>query len=742
MSSSTFPGSVDTFPVVTPQSLMSVIPHAELHTQENDAITALEHAVGVTSSGVTSSLTYLLTNAGSNNPGHTHSQYGPTGVTGATGHTGATGPPMTGSTGAASVTTGPTGHTGAAGPTGVAGSATNTGATGPTGYTGPTVTGPTGSTGSIGTATNTGATGATGHTGAIGPSAIAPLGFITPEQYGAIGNGTTDDTAAVQAAITNATIEQTVLFTQNYFCTASLLVNANTQLHLVKGSSLIKGFTSGSGTLAAFIRNADYTTPTLVNNFAITGLGTITSFESTVTGITLNGTATATVVSGGFPNVVNGMSVQGSGLVYGGVPTTVLAYTPGANTLTLSQPAVGSGSSNLTFVNSGKLCAVYGHYMTFEDFSFGYYAGGVALTPAGNHIRANNMKLTNPCTSQGSGGIRFAGGTDFIATGCDVISGDDSLQFVPSGDNTDPLFNMSISDSAYIGCTGSSASARFMTANTISHPDPQGMTCSITNVYFIGCVGSGGNQAFTIDNEDSTGGTSGVAINGVRFSNCTVDMTGAVAFNEDIQFKRNLTWGSAGAVKNITLDNVTLTNPSGSVNNLNTLGTVSTVVIDGLNVSNVPAITSIYLKGVAGAFVTNCVLTPASGITTAQAVEVDPTSSRVSIHDNDFSALTTTGTALISSAAADTLAYRNRGYNPWGVVTESVPASGVPIAAVPYDRTFYIKASGSGLGTTVVISNGPTIIVPTSAVVPVRLPGAQTLTMTYSNAPTMVVEGE
>jgi hypothetical protein len=100
-----------------------------------------------------------------------------------------------------------TGPTGPVGPSG-------TGPTGPTGVTGPSgPTGPTGPTGAPGTASATGATGPTGATGATGPGvgATGPTGPTGPAgtgadcfnvvTYGAVGNGVTDDTAAIQAAL-------------------------------------------------------------------------------------------------------------------------------------------------------------------------------------------------------------------------------------------------------------------------------------------------------------------------------------------------------------------------------------------------------------------------------------------------------------------------------------------------------------------------------------------------------------
>lgn len=125
---------------------------------------------------------------------------GPTGPTGPTG-TGATGPTgPVGPTGSSTGIVGPTGPTGTGGPTGPTGS---TGATGPTG---PTGTGPTGPTGPAGSGSSI--TGPTGYVytgnGSSAASFQTVLGIYNVKSYGAVGNGSTDDSSAVQNAINAA----------------------------------------------------------------------------------------------------------------------------------------------------------------------------------------------------------------------------------------------------------------------------------------------------------------------------------------------------------------------------------------------------------------------------------------------------------------------------------------------------------------------------------------------------------
>jgi Pectate lyase superfamily protein len=95
---------------------------------------------------------------------------------------------------------------------------------------------------------------------------------------------------------------------------------------------------------------------------------------------------------------------------------------------------------------------------------------------------------------------------------------------------------------------------------------------------------------------------------------------------------------------------------------------------------------------------------------------------------------------VLIAAGAGCVFRDNQSYNPVGLVTVAVPATTVAVAAQPYDRTFYIT-TGAGT-TTLAISGGPTITAPASGFLTVHVPATCTLTPTYTNAPTWVVEGE
>lgn len=102
--------------------------------------------------------------------------------------------------------------------------------------------------------------------------------------------------------------------------------------------------------------------------------------------------------------------------------------------------------------------------------------------------------------------------------------------------------------------------------------------------------------------------------------------------------------------------------------------------------------------------------------------------------DNDFNGSGFTASTVFGLTPK--YAFRNRNYNPFGEVSTSVPSSGNATSGASFDRFFYITA-GTGGCTALVAST--TITIPAGQLVTVFVPAGQTLTPTYTNAPTWVV---
>jgi hypothetical protein len=80
------------------------------------------------------------------------------------------------------------------------------------------------------------------------------------------------------------------------------------------------------------------------------------------------------------------------------------------------------------------------------------------------------------------------------------------------------------------------------------------------------------------------------------------------------------------------------------------------------------------------------------------------------------------------------------GFNPVGAEVIAVPLTGVAVAAVQWDRTYYVT-SGAG-AVTMTIQGGPAVVIPAAQLAGVRVPALKSVTPTYAVAPTWVVEGE
>ena len=178
-----------------------------------------------------------------------------------------------------------------------------------------------------------------------------------------------------------------------------------------------------------------------------------------------------------------------------------------------------------TNLQTGNMFSLYGDRIMLRDFTVNQWAGGRCMVLAGDYVRVVNVKLYGSASAVNNGGIRFVGGRQFVAYGCHVESGDDSLQFVPIPvAGGDPFGGFSIHDSKYVACTGRSTDAKFMVCGLQETGIPDGTqstgwTAGIYNSGFIGCHGFGGATAAQFQNVSSAG-----PIRDCYITDCGVDM--------------------------------------------------------------------------------------------------------------------------------------------------------------------------------------------------------------------------
>jgi hypothetical protein len=471
----------------------------------------------------------------------------------------------------------------------------------------------------------------------LSPAESSAAATLDAKSFGATGNGTTDDTAAVQRLI-DATAAQArvgVLPAGTYRCTGSLRLPPRAQLQLASGARLLKDWAAPPGLANAFLRNADFAVRS--SGVRITGPGTIGARDHSRTGVVV---------------------------------------------------------------------ALYGDDVQLRDLTIDTYAGGQAVMYAGDRGRMDRVRIRNSAVENGTGGIRVVGGTDFLATSCDVQSGDDCLQFVPIGDPGALLFNMDIARGSFAGCTGASSVSRFMVALLEWTRGDGGMTASVKDCSFSNCRGSGTNRGIVVKNTHSTG-----SIERLKFTDCSVDMArSANAETQEIRIQTDpVTEGSIREVtftrthitrpvnsvlrvggpniSGVTFDNCSFPAPSGTANvvavveqadRVRLLGSSfagtrgkrllvagPTAPVTGLSVENCRftdignGAWGVDLAGASGARVAGSSFRQSAGATTARAVRVAAPCSGVVVEANDFTGLT--NATKITDNAADTVIRNNTG---------------------------------------------------------------------------------
>lgn len=169
----------------------------------------------------------------------------------------------------------------------------------------------------------------------------------------------------------------------------------------------------------------------------------------------------------------------------------------------------------------GSQIALYGDNVVISAMQIlDFYDPGLGIMIVGDDNRLSDLRVVTSCQHVGAGGIRMAGGNNFLCSNCHVSSGDDALQFVPIAPvNSTPMQDVSITNGQYVNCVGISASARSCVAALVDqNVDGLTMTAEITDCAFIGIRGQGGSIGALCFNKSSSGSIARIQFIGASIS--------------------------------------------------------------------------------------------------------------------------------------------------------------------------------------------------------------------------------
>jgi hypothetical protein len=243
----------------------------------------------------------------------------------------------------------------------------------------------------------------------------------------------------------------------------------------------------------------------------------------------------------------------------------------------------------------GGVLAPYADDQEIRDITLDYWIGGRAFLGGGERPLHDNIKGASapydynlgpdqPAGS-GCGGWRWVVGGGGKITNMSLTSGDDGLQYVPSGSPADPFFNgPDIHDMAYEDCTVRSYKARPTVIGLQARNDPEGSTQSgmksgVHRVAFRRIRGRTSGTPINIANHHSLGGISDVV-----FEDVVIEQDGLAGRLGQPHEIYVLTYHGLGDVTRIDLSGakvIELTNsrlkPNGPKGYFGTKGPVGTV---------------------------------------------------------------------------------------------------------------------------------------------------------------------
>ncbi|MGY2066018.1 hypothetical protein [Blastococcus sp. SYSU DS0619] len=459
--------------------------------------------------------------------------------------------------------------------------------------------------------------------------------------FGAEGNGRDDDTRAVQRFI-DATARRGVVGVVPrgvYRCTTGLTVPSGAQVHLARGSVLLKDWAAPVGLQDAFLRNADLAVPS--SGVRITGSGTIGARDHTCTGVVIGLYGHDVLLSDFTIDTYAG----GQAIMYSGDRGRI-------HRVTIRNSAQETGTGGIRVFGGADFLGTDCHVESGDDC--------YQFVPIGNPEA--EPSLYNRSILRGS----FVGCTGASSVSRFMVA---LLEFTRGEPGTTDM-DASVADCSFRDCHGAGANRGIVVKNTHSRG-------AIERVTFTDCTVdmSGAADASTQEIRVQTDPASQGAIRDVTFTR--TDVLNAV--NSPLRV-------GGPNISRLTFDGCTFTAPSGAA--------PTTVVVDGTDqprfagctfvgapgkrllvagpVTEVTALSvedcrftgldslwAVDLLGVSGARVAGSTFQAAPGAATARAVRVSPTSSGVVIEGNDFTGV---GHAEpVTDRAADTTLIGNRG---------------------------------------------------------------------------------
>jgi hypothetical protein len=265
---------------------------------------------------------------------------------------------------------------------------------------------------------------------ALLPSAggLSDVYDVSSATYGAVGNGTTDDTTAIQAALTacaNAGGGEVWIPNGKWLISGTLLVGNNTQVHMSAGATIIRGRNATSG-LYPSVMFSNFSTSTSLSS--ITGnISFVGGVIDCTTGNTINTACQAiNLANASFAAIQQTaiiVPVNNTAISLWGMSNVIVSqnlittYTPSASTSTA--PAIYLGGSNASDLPSGLASSMYsayncttigisynalgtplgGWYVSTESFGgFGYFVGtSITVQAAHSYIILEGNYLGGLC---------------------------------------------------------------------------------------------------------------------------------------------------------------------------------------------------------------------------------------------------------------------------------------------------------------------------------------------------------